>query len=636
MLVPMVKVRIIAMRRDLEAVLALIHRLGTLDPAVTAAPQGLSIGTVRRARVDEERMRSIDASIERAQAVLGAVASTAAFRDAADSEVASLDETVSRMGDVLRLVEPIVQPLLGRRAALDAELAALRRHEHAIRQILPLPEELLDLAGSETIALVLQPGYEAALDLLQAELVRRTDGLCEIVSAPTDGGGVAILLVFTRRHAATVHELLRGEHLSEVRLPDEYRGRPLRETLGHVRGRIDAIPGEIAQVDADLRAILAAHGPTLAHLRRSLIDAKAELALVARCLETDHAFVLTGWMPAREQAALERALVSAFAGRVVVERLPIGRAEVDEMPVLLENPMAVRPFEVLLRLFPAPRYGTIDPTPFLAFFFPFFFGLILGDIGYGLIVAALGAWLQVRSGAPAWARQAGQVLTAAGSAAVVFGVAFGELFGDLGHAFGLRPLVADRSEAIPSLLLFCVALGAAQVGLGLVLGVVNGFLRRQRREAISRAGILLGLIAVFVLIGVVADVLPGRGMGPGVILLALSLAALLYASGPFGPLEIVGAVGNVLSYVRLAAVGLASAFLADVANELGGRTGSLVLGIVVGGLLHALNLALGLVGPTLQGLRLQYVEFFGRFFEPGGRPYRPFRRPNADTSTGRA
>jgi V/A-type H+-transporting ATPase subunit I len=92
-----------------------------------------------------------------------------------------------------------------------------------------------------------------------------------------------------------------------------------------------------------------------------------------------------------------------------------------------------------------------------------------------------------------------------------------------------------------------------------------------------------------------------------------------------GPIEFLGLIGNILSYLRIAAIGLASVYLAQVANEFAGVMGSLVVGIMIAVLIHALNLALGVFSPTIHSLRLHYVEFFRKFYEGGGRPYQPFR-----------
>lgn len=633
MLVSMARVQIVGLRRDLEAVLSRLHDLGTLELVSLDPPRALAVGAIRKVAPDRERIAAVEAVAD----ALGRLVAAAprAAEPAGPGPPApplpgqsrpGLDAALAEASSLLQTLEPAYQRCAARRAALEAELVSLRRYQEVIQQLLPLAESLVELEGFESVALVLQPAYRFVLDALRDELARLTHQQCEVVSAETAEGGLAVLLVYSRRSAAEVRQLLQSEQLTEVRLPDAYRGRPLREVLREIARRLEEIPAELEALERELAALLAPRVSRLGELRQALLDGLDELVAAGQCLESDHAFVLGGWLPERELPALRRALAEAFGERVVVEQLPVGPAEREDMPVLLDNPPPVRPFEVLLRLLPPPRYGTIDPTPFLAFFFPFFFGLILGDIGYGLLAFGLGLWLQARPIGPPWVRQAGQVLSAGGSAAVVFGFAFGELFGDLGHRLGLRPLVAARSEAIQPLLLFSVAVGAVQVGLGLVLGVINGLLERHRKEALSRAGVLLALVAVFLLVGTVAELLPEGSLTPSLALLLVATALLLYSVGVAGPLEVFGVLGNILSYTRLVAVGIASAILAEVANQLAGRTGSLVAGAMVGALFHGLNLALGLFSPSIHSLRLQYVEFFGRFFQPGGRPYAPFRR----------
>jgi V/A-type H+-transporting ATPase subunit I len=132
---------------------------------------------------------------------------------------------------------------------------------------------------------------------------------------------------------------------------------------------------------------------------------------------------------------------------------------------------------------------------------------------------------------------------------------------------------------------------------------------------------------LFAIAGVVAEQLPTGLMTPSVVVVLVALVVLISLQWPLGlimgPLALVGAISNVLSYLRIAAIGLASVFLARVANELG-ASAPLALGLIIAALFHALNLALGTFSPTIQALRLHYVEFFDKFYEPGGEPFEPF------------
>ena len=209
---------------------------------------------------------------------------------------------------------------------------------------------------------------------------------------------------------------------------------------------------------------------------------------------------------------------------------------------------------------------------------------------------------------------------------ILFGVLFGELFGDVGrHLFGLRPLVLDREEPkdIVSFLILCVGIGGVHVLLGLVLGVFNAF-HGHRKQALGR-----GLSAVMILLIVVAllaavRLLPHQLLTPAVIILLVAFPVLVVAEGIVAPVELLATMGNILSYARIMALGTASVMLAVVANRLAGALGSVVVGAIFALLFHLVNFALGLFSPTVHALRLHYVEFFGRFYSPGGVRYRPF------------
>ena len=212
----------------------------------------------------------------------------------------------------------------------------------------------------------------------------------------------------------------------------------------------------------------------------------------------------------------------------------------------------------------------------------------------------------------------------------MFGALFGELFGDLGtRAFGDWALWQDRlaEDALVPLLLFAVAIGAAHVVLGLVLGAWQSARFRERPELLDKLGSLLVLGGLFGLAGWAADQLSVGALTPSVAAVIVGLVLVMAPGGALGlitgPLALLGRVGNVLSYLRLAAVGLASAHLASVANELA-TVGPIWMGVVVAAFFHALNLALASFSPMIQALRLHYVEFFGTFLIGGGRAFAPF------------
>jgi V/A-type H+/Na+-transporting ATPase subunit I len=266
----------------------------------------------------------------------------------------------------------------------------------------------------------------------------------------------------------------------------------------------------------------------------------------------------------------------------------------------------------------------------MALFLPLMVGVMVGDVAYGVLLLFLSLVVRRRVGAGSPAVQdLSRVFVAGALWAIVFGFLFGEAFGDIGRRLGLPALWFYRggADAVEPLLLFSLALGAAHVVLGLLLGVWQSVHARRTGELVERSGSLLALAGVFALAAIAADrladaaLLPAFGaIGAGLVLLVVPRGALGLV---MGPLELVGAVGNILSYLRVGAVGLASAYLALVANELG-ALGPLWLGLSIAIFFHALNLALASFSPMIQALRLHYVEFFSKFYEGGGKPFRPF------------
>jgi V/A-type H+-transporting ATPase subunit I len=214
---------------------------------------------------------------------------------------------------------------------------------------------------------------------------------------------------------------------------------------------------------------------------------------------------------------------------------------------------------------------------------------------------------------------------------ILFGFLYGELFGTLGEHFGMHAIWLDRTnpDDVMGLLIMAVVVGAVHVSLGLILGVWEAWRDKNRNHLLERGGMLVGLIGLFFVVGVLADFLPQGFMSVSIALVIIGIVLLSTSLGcigiGLGPIEFLGLIGNVLSYLRIAAIGLASVYLAMVANEVAGIVGNAIVGAILAIFIHAMNLVLGMFSPTIHSLRLHYVEFFRKFYEGGGKPYEPFR-----------
>jgi V/A-type H+-transporting ATPase subunit I len=174
------------------------------------------------------------------------------------------------------------------------------------------------------------------------------------------------------------------------------------------------------------------------------------------------------------------------------------------------------------------------------------------------------------------------------------------------------------------MLYFAMAVGLAHITLGLAMGFVSALRRHTKKEALVK---LLNIIFIFLIVALIITFVgffPELMTRPLIISILLLCPLLLFSGGLLAPLELLKNIGNIISYARIMAIGLTSVLLANVANQLSGLTGDIILGLIVGGIIHLIGITIGVFSSSIHSLRLHYVEFFDKFIELGGRKYRPF------------
>lgn len=339
----------------------------------------------------------------------------------------------------------------------------------------------------------------------------------------------------------------------------------------------------------------------------SQLNEKAEAPL--RFGSSKNTFIATGWVPQDKVGKLQDTLVSITKEKVHIELLPG-----DDPPTVLKNPRIASNFEFLLNLYSLPRHYEIDPTMLMFITFPLFFGFMLGDVGYGIITLALAMILEKKLGG---AKPLIRIMTISSLAAIAFGFVFGEAFG---YEFAAHPIL-NRVHDINTMMMISVLVGVIHVNFGFVLGFIN---------ELHHYGIVMSFfkkLSWITLQAGAALIFFNQPLVGAVIALA-SVAMIIRGEG-MKVIEIPGVLSNILSYMRLYAIGLSSVSLAGVVNNMAGGLFAaggayMIFGIVILLLGHAVNLMLGLIGPFLQSVRLHYVEFFQKFYEGGGYAYNPF------------
>jgi V/A-type H+-transporting ATPase subunit I len=614
----MARVRVLGPKERLDAALRAVQDLGQLQLAETPMRKGveparLDARSGRRRRQLTRALQDVDEALH----TLDADGKPEAPRGATTGDFA-------RWARLARRTRRAARASRDRETVLDEERALVKRYREFLLAVLPLVRKVAGSPRLTSHAVVVPAAARASVDTLAAALREQLGDEFSMTTHDLQGGDAAILLVLPTEFSQRLEARLSEARVPEVPLPEAYRGLPLEEAVPKMLARLVEIPAEIDSLRKDRAALARTQGPELRRARAAIVDWLAAASARERCAVTPHAFTIEGWLPEQGLPDLVHRVADAAGPTVVVETIAREDWGTEEVPVVLSNPRLFRPFELLIALLPLPRYGTIDPTPFIAVFFPMIFGMMLGDVGYGVILAGLALLVHHRAKPGSMLRTAAEVAGPCAAFTIIFGVLYGEYFGDLGQRLiGLHPIIFDREKAVFAALGAAVGLGVVHVVLGLVLGAVSAA-HKEPKHALGQ-----GVSAVMVLLVVAAllatfEILPSRLFTPAVIALLVAFPVLIFAEGIIAPVEFLTTLGNVLSYARIMAIGTASVMLALVANQMVGAIGSTAVGLMFALLFHLVNFAIGLFTPAIHALRLHYVEFFGKFYSPGGRRYEPF------------
>ena len=392
------------------------------------------------------------------------------------------------------------------------------------------------------------------------------------------------------------------------------------------RGEVEAISARLAEIDKKGKT-LSVYRERLGQLRDLFQNERERLASSELLGETEKAVFLEGWVRSAEASRLRSVLRAYSDSSEICLRPPLPD---EEPPVILENSRPFRPFEIITHLFGLPGPDSRDPTVPLSPFFFVFVGLCVSEAGYGALVTLL-SLLYLKLARPKGnAALFARLMLLLGVSNIIFGTLVGGWFG-----FPIRSLVLiDPIKDPIKFLGLSLILGFIQVWFGTFLGLVDAWKRREVQLALVKAGWLLLLPAL------VAYLITRRSLAGLVALAGAALVVLFHApkknplarifGGLYGLYGISGYLGDTLSYSRLLALGLSTGVIAMVVNTLA-RTalgipwvGWLFAAVIfVGG--HTFNMAIGFLGGFVHSMRLQFVEFFTKFFRGGGKPFRPFR-----------
>jgi V/A-type H+-transporting ATPase subunit I len=653
MITPMNRVTVVGPRRLQAAVVEAVQDLGVLHiDHIKSAEEGIRPQALSGA--EEAARAKIDGVRTRAEAVLALLPSIEMPPVATD---AYARETPEALLGRLETIEAEAKDLTRRLLDAEEEQEILGAYGRAIQVLAPILALLEGSSRLEAVGFVLEDKSPGALDRIRADLAAATHGRAEVLGRPVDERQVGAVVAFVREDAETVHGVLARAGVSELRLPASVRGRPLAEAIPYLQARAQALPVEIENLRRQLMEMSRRHRTEVTAIATVARDAGHRYELLTQMPQSRYAFILHGWAPTRQIAAIRAGLRKRLGQDVMVYDEPASVHHAERVPVALDNPRWLKPFEMFLAIFDPPKYGTFDPTILFAIGMPLWVGLIIGDVGYGLFLLAITLWFRSKARlgrpwraiiggmdfgftlSPTVLRQVVAVLGWMTAWTFVFGIVFGEFFGYLPERLfpGIHPFF-DRLESITAYLYLSIGFGLAQIYLGLVMQGIKAVRHRARREVLETLALASGSMTIFLWIAIQVHVLPhgifSRALLGSAVVFLLSLVLSFTLGSVMWVMESISTFGNFISYARIFAVGMASLALAIVANTLGSGFSALVIGVFVGAVAHVMFFSLTIIGHILQPARLYWVEFFSKFkyYQDTGHPYRPFQRTGGGTA----
>lgn len=634
-IVRMKRLRVIAMAKQRDQLLARLHHAGCVElsepQAELSNPEWTALLERSESQLSDVRQQLalVQAALVALQKYVPVKAGMFPKRQTIQEEdffSAKALELALKNAGAIQSREKEVADLLGQQARLTAKKTALR----------PWAALDVDLGMTSTkhvtIAFLVCPrGVD--LSALTQTLAQAAPS-AQVAVASSDKEQHYFLYLCHRKEEAEGAEVLKAFGVTPAGLKD---------VSGTAINSIDTLNRESEALEAKQRALveeiqaLAGCRQDLSIATDRLRQEESKQAAAQRSLTDNTIVFFTGWVT---EAGEAKALAELEKFPCAWQTEAPAPEEYPQVPIKLENNWFTRPLNMVTEMYSLPSYGGIDPNPVMAPFFILFYGVMMADMGYGLLMM-LASFLILKRGKP----QGGMhhffsLLGLCGVSTFLMGAITGGFFGDFipqvvllttGKEIALPALFNPLDDAL-MVLIGSLALGVIQIFTGMAISMVKQFRRGEGKAALCNEG---AWYVVFLLLGVAA--ITGAW---SVCLLAILLLLLLTqgygkkgiaakAMGIFGSLynNLTGYFSDILSYSRLMALMLAGAVIAQVFNTLGAITGNLMAFVLISAVGNTLNFGLNLLGCYVHDLRLQCLEYFGRFYEDGGKPFNPLTVP---------
>lgn len=517
--------------------------------------------------------------------------------------------------------------------SIDSKFTEIKSSETKLNNIisqlnpwLSLNENLEDIGATKntnTILGFIAGKYEE--ELIAA--VNAEDLHAYLVKAGAEKENSFFMVTYHKACEEKIAQLLKQAGWTKVTF-SEYSGTP-KDNVERLKSEIN----ELENIKKELVKKAEALVPEIGFLEilYDLISIEKDRRTVVKdFVKTDKTFMLQGWLPEKFTGNMTKVLDGITDKYTISFEDP---GEEDEMPVLLDNPKPVKPYEMITDLYSVPNAKGIDPNIFMAPFFVVFFGMMVTDAVYGIFMSAVTGYVLYKYKPQGGMKNMMWIMFFGGISTFFWGGIFGGWLGDL---IKIKPWWFNPLDEPLKMLIFCLILGVIHLYTGYILQAYQSIKAGNFMDAIYDQVLWLMLLTGLIFLALPPLAVVGKYMAiigaAGTVIFSARSEKNIFKrliSGVLALYNVSGFLGDVLSYSRLFALCLATGVIAQVFNAMGVMMGGSIIGKIIMvaflAFAHVFNTALGVLGAYVHTSRLQYVEFFGKFYEGEGKPFNPFR-----------
>ena len=528
---------------------------------------------------------------------------------------------------------------------LKEEKEHIKQDLEKIKYLTDFDFDLSDIGPSEY--LIVKAGMTKDLDFIRKQISKiESSTLYSKQFGQKKKAEWSVLIVAHKDYQDEIEKIAKAS-LSEFSF-ENLMGKPC-EAVKHLKDQIRDIDKQRKNLISELRIYSKNQLSDLLSLREEIQLEKIRKEITINFAKTNSSYIIKGWILEQDEQKIKNE-ISKVSNQYVMQNYETPKVNPDNPPTYIKTPRWAEGFKGLVSMFAMPKYNEINPTIIMGIFFVLFFGVMLGDAGYGLVILILSLFGYFKLGKHSdmfrnWSFMGFWM----GLVTTIFGFLTNSFFGDFIprffygnpdlmfyqlNLFGVQlPLVDPIKDPI-TILIVALIFGLIHLNIGVFLGIIQAIKDKKYKELLTArlcwvplqlgGGILIGSSILDTQFSESISII-------GAILVIIGLIQLFVSAGPIGFFDITGYVGDWLSYARLLALGLATVGMALAFNVVAGLMGEMIpyIGIVIMIILlifaHLVNLGLQALGAGIHSLRLQYVEFFNRFYEGGGHEFSPFK-----------